>query len=177
MAGVPATISGATALSPAGVGVTVLTVSTTGTAGITASAPAASASTTRWKTPSGVSALAASCTRTASIPSIRAANALPDRVRAGGTAVDDGQERAAVGQFFPEAVAKGAQAVVAFGQDHADLGGHAGCDDAPEGMHQDGFAAQGHGCFGHAVAEPLARTCSHQDHRGDRAGWCFAHAD
>src|SRR6478735_2257735 len=70
---VPVTSSGATAASPPVVAATILTVSTTGTTGITAAAPATRESQTRWKTDSGVRARAASWTRTASMPSISAA--------------------------------------------------------------------------------------------------------
>ena len=110
------------------------------------------------------------------MPSIRAADAGTDGVSTGGTAVDEREEGTAVGQFFPEVAAQAAQALVACRQHHAHLARDTGGDDAPQGMHQDRFAAERHSRFGHAVAEPLPGTGGHQDDRGDRGRW-FAHAD
>src|SRR5690349_19566311 len=81
-----------------------------------------------------------------------------DGISTGGPAVDDCHFRAAVHQFNREFSNQLAEFRIPLGHGDADLASDIGSDNAPKGVHQDGFATQRNFGFGHAVAEALARA-------------------
>ena len=164
------------------VGSTVLTVSTTGMTGMTATAPAARAFDTRWKTASGVRARAASWTRTDSVAGRSAASAARTDSARRGAAVDNRHDRelharARGGrapvlrmEFRGEGLTKSMEFRIAGRDGDADLLRDAGRGDTPEGVGEDAVPAQRNLGFWHAVAQALAGAGSHDDDRGDGAG-------
>ena len=110
---VPVTTSGQGPVLPRG-GRTVLTVSTTATAGMTAAARGQSVRDAvedrLW------SEGARGVVHQHRLYAVhQGCQSGPDGIRAGAAAVDDGKKRAAVGQFLPEALAQAAEGVVSGG--------------------------------------------------------------
>ncbi len=144
------------AASPPCVATTVLMVSTTATAGITAAAPGVQRVGHAVENGFGGEGAGGIVHQDRLHAFHQGSEAGPDRAGAGGAAVHHCQEGSAVGQFVPERIALGAEPVVAGRQGHADLHADAGGNNAPQGMDQDGVAAQGHlppwACRSRAVA-------------------------